>query len=183
MVEPGWIGSKTDNGKSDAFTDILKRAGKDSIEVQTQVKQSEQNKKFAFQSWGAHFVEVKIDPALPRVQVSRVVSVMNCGRIVTAKPARSQIMGGVVMGIGMALMEETVYDEKTDCQRRAIWPTTTCRPISTYRRLMCSLSVSPTLNSIRSAAEVWAKSGSPEPPPRLGTQFIMRPANESATFR
>ena len=38
---------------------------------------------------------------------------MNCGRVVTAKPARSQIMGGVVMGIGMALMEETVYDEKT----------------------------------------------------------------------
>lgn len=54
-----------------------------------------------------------IDPQLPRVQVSRVVSVMNCGRIVTAKPARSQIMGGVVMGIGMALSEETVYDSKT----------------------------------------------------------------------
>jgi len=38
---------------------------------------------------------------------------MNCGRIVTAKPARSQIIGGVVMGIGMALLEETAYDPQT----------------------------------------------------------------------
>src|SRR5205085_5077433 len=59
------------------------------------------------------FVEVRIEPLLPRVQVARVVSVMNCGRVVTAKPARSQILGGVVMGIGMALMEETAYDFKT----------------------------------------------------------------------
>ena len=62
---------------------------------------------------GAHFCEVKIDPLLPRVQVTRVVSVMNCGRIVSAKTARSQIMGGVTMGIGMALMEETSYDPAT----------------------------------------------------------------------
>ncbi|MEY2550993.1 MAG: xanthine dehydrogenase YagR molybdenum-binding subunit, partial [Verrucomicrobiota bacterium] len=48
-----------------------------------------------------------------RVQVSRVVSVMNCGRIVSAKTARSQIIGGVTMGIGMALMEETSYDPAT----------------------------------------------------------------------
>ena len=53
---------------------------------------------------------MKIDPLLPRVQVTRVVSVMNCGRVVSAKTARSQIIGGVVMGIGMALTEETAYD-------------------------------------------------------------------------
>lgn len=113
MVEPGRIGLKSDKAKSDGFIDILKRSGRNSIEVETKVKQSEENNKFAFQSWGAHFVEVKIDELLPRVQVSRVVSVMNCGRVVTAKPARSQIMGGVVMGVGMALTEETVYDGKT----------------------------------------------------------------------
>ncbi|MEY2479897.1 MAG: xanthine dehydrogenase YagR molybdenum-binding subunit [Verrucomicrobiota bacterium] len=113
MVAPGRIGSKIDNKKSDAYIDILKRAGRDSIEVESQLKDPEENKKFAFQSWGAHFCEVKIDPLLPRVQVTRVVSVMNCGRIVTPKPARSQIMGGVVMGIGMALTEETAYDFKT----------------------------------------------------------------------
>ena len=113
MIAPLRLGLNNAHQKSDSFTDILKRAGRDSIEVETKVKQSEENNKWVFQSWGAHFVEVKIDPLLPRVKVSRVVSVMNCGRIVTARPARSQILGGVVMGIGMALMEETVYDEKT----------------------------------------------------------------------
>src|SRR4051812_2725899 len=113
MVSPGRIGLKNDSTKSDGFTDILHRANRPSMEVETKVKESEESTKFIFQSWGAHFVEVTIDPLLPRVQVSRVVSVMNCGRVVTAKPARSQIMGGAVMGIGMALMEETAYDPKT----------------------------------------------------------------------
>jgi xanthine dehydrogenase YagR molybdenum-binding subunit len=113
MVAPGRIGLKTDSAKSDAYADILKRAGKNSIEVQTDLKKPEENKKLAFQSFGAHFCEVKIDPLLPRVQVTRVVTVMNCGRIVSAKTATSQIMGGVVMGIGMALEEETAYDPAT----------------------------------------------------------------------
>jgi xanthine dehydrogenase YagR molybdenum-binding subunit len=113
MVAPGRIGLKTDSAKSDSYADILKRAGKNSLEVQTDLKPPEENKKFAFQSFGAHFCEVKIDPLLPRVQVTRVVSVMNCGRIVSAKTATSQIMGGVVMGVGMALEEETAYDPAT----------------------------------------------------------------------
>lgn len=113
MVAPGRIGLKNDTAKSDAFADILKRAGRDSLEVQTELKKPEPSKTHAFQSWGAHFCEVKIDPLLPRVQVTRVVNVMNCGRIINAKTARSQIMGGVVMGIGMALTEETSYDPGT----------------------------------------------------------------------
>ncbi len=112
MIAPGRIGLK-DNSRSDGYVDILKRAGRASLDVQTELKPPEENKKIAFQSWGAHFCEVKIDPMLPRVQVTRVVSAMNCGRIVTAKLGRSQIIGGVVMGIGMALTEETVYDSKT----------------------------------------------------------------------
>ncbi len=112
LLEPGRVGLK-DKSKADAFADILRRAGRDSIEVQTELKEPEMSKQFAFQSWGAHFCEVKIDPLLPRVQVTRFVSVMNCGRVVTAKPAHNQIMGGIVMGIGMALMEETAYDPVT----------------------------------------------------------------------
>src|SRR5438874_2655685 len=113
LVSEGRIGIVTEQTKSDSFTDIMKRAGRDSIEVQSKETPPEQSKTNAFQSWGAHFCEVKIDPLLPRVQMTRVVSVMNCGRIVSAKTARSQIMGGVTMGIGMALMEETSYDPAT----------------------------------------------------------------------
>jgi xanthine dehydrogenase YagR molybdenum-binding subunit len=113
MVEPGRIGLKNDKSKSDRYTDILQRAGKKSIKVESKIREAEENGKLAFQSWGAHFCEVKIDPLLPRVQVTRVVTVINCGRVVTFKPARSQILGGVVMGIGMALHEATEYDPKT----------------------------------------------------------------------
>jgi len=113
MVAPGRIGSKVDGARSDSYSEIMKRAGRDSMDVQTELKPPAENKKLAFQSFGAHFCEVKIDPALPRVQVTRVVSVMNCGRVVSAKTARSQIIGGVVMGIGMALTEETAYDPGT----------------------------------------------------------------------
>jgi xanthine dehydrogenase YagR molybdenum-binding subunit len=113
MVVPGRIGLKNEPAKSDSFTDILRRAGKPAIAVESKLQEPEENTKQAFQSWGAHFCEVKIDPLLPRVQVTRVVTAINCGRVVTYKPARSQILGGVVMGIGMALHEATEYDPKT----------------------------------------------------------------------
>jgi xanthine dehydrogenase YagR molybdenum-binding subunit len=113
MVEAERIGLRNDKSKSDRYTDILQRAGKKSIKVESKMREAEENGKLAFQSWGAHFCEVKIDPLLPRVQVTRVVTVINCGRVVTFKPARSQILGGVVMGIGMALHEATEYDPKT----------------------------------------------------------------------
>lgn len=113
MVAPGRIGLQKDASKSDSFTEILRRAGRDAIAVESELKNPEENHKLAFQSWGAHFCEVQIDPLLPRVQVTRVVSAMNCGRVVSAKTARSQIMGGIVMGIGMALTEETAYDART----------------------------------------------------------------------
>jgi xanthine dehydrogenase YagR molybdenum-binding subunit len=113
MLAPGRIGLTNNRTKSDSYVDILRRAGRDSLEVQTELKESEPNNKYAFQSFGADFVEVKIDELLPRVQVTRVVSVINCGRVVTFKPARNQIIGGVNMGIGMALMEATEYDPQT----------------------------------------------------------------------
>ena len=58
----------------------------------------------------AVFVEVRVDEELGVVRVTRVVSAVAAGRIINPKTARSQILGGVVMGIGMALHEETVPD-------------------------------------------------------------------------
>ncbi len=113
MVAPGRIGLKNDHAKSDSYNDLLHRAGKESLTVESKMQKPEEDEKQVFQSWGAHFVEVKIDPLLPRVQVTRVVTAINCGRVVTYKLARSQILGGAVMGIGMALMEATEYDPKT----------------------------------------------------------------------
>ena len=61
-------------------------------------------------SFAAHFVEVHVDPDLRTIRVARVVSAVDGGRILNPKTARSQIIGGIVGGIGMALFEETVSD-------------------------------------------------------------------------
>lgn len=63
----------------------------------------------SYYSFGAHFVEVRIDEALGRLRVSRVVSALDCGRIVNPKTATSQIKGGIIFGIGMALMEAVEF--------------------------------------------------------------------------
>lgn len=117
LVGPGRLGVKGgDPTKSDGLTDILTRAGKDTLEADGAFQPSKgmvHDEDVVFQSFGAQFVEVKIDPELPRVQVARVISVMDCGRIINPKTARSQVLGGVTMGLGMALSEETVYDRAT----------------------------------------------------------------------
>lgn len=69
--------------------------------------------KYACHSFGAHFVEVVVDDPVPLVRVRRVVSVMDIGRVLNPKTTRSQVIGGVTMGIGAALMEETLYDPNT----------------------------------------------------------------------
>jgi xanthine dehydrogenase YagR molybdenum-binding subunit len=60
----------------------------------------------------AIFAEVKVDEQLGTIRVTRIVSAVAAGRILNTTTARSQIMGGVVWGIGMALHEETLVDHK-----------------------------------------------------------------------
>jgi xanthine dehydrogenase YagR molybdenum-binding subunit len=68
--------------------------------------------KFSMHSFGAHFVEVTWQPEIARLRVSRVVSVIDAGRILNPLAGRNQIEGAVVMGIGMSLFEETSYDPR-----------------------------------------------------------------------
>ena len=60
----------------------------------------------------AHFVEVRVEPRTRRVRVPRVVSVVDCGRVVSPRTARSQALGGVVWGIGAALREVSEVDPR-----------------------------------------------------------------------
>ncbi|WP_353064202.1 xanthine dehydrogenase family protein molybdopterin-binding subunit [Tunturibacter psychrotolerans] len=69
--------------------------------------------KFSFHSYGAQFAEVTWQPEIARLRVSRVVTVIDAGRILNPRPARNQIEGAVVMGVGMAMFEETVYDPRS----------------------------------------------------------------------
>jgi xanthine dehydrogenase YagR molybdenum-binding subunit len=69
--------------------------------------------KLSFHSYGAQFVEVTWQPEIARLRVSRVVTVIDAGRILNPRPARNQIEGAVMMGVGMALFEETMYDPRS----------------------------------------------------------------------
>jgi len=68
--------------------------------------------KFSTQSFGCHFVEVTWQPEIARLRVSRVVSVIDAGKIINTLAGRNQIQGAVVMGLGMALLECTEYDRQ-----------------------------------------------------------------------
>jgi xanthine dehydrogenase YagR molybdenum-binding subunit len=68
---------------------------------------------FSFHSYGAQFAEVTWQPEIARLRVSRVVTVIDAGQILNPRPARNQIEGAVVMGVGMALFEETMYDPRS----------------------------------------------------------------------
>ena len=70
-------------------------------------------KDFSLHSYGCQFVEVEWEPEIARLRVSRVVTVIDAGRIINRKAATNQIMGAVVMGVGMGLLEQTVYDQRT----------------------------------------------------------------------
>ena len=72
-----------------------------------------ESKKYSLHSYGAQFAEVTWQPETARLRVSRFVSVIDAGRILNPKPARNQIEGAVVMGIGMALLEESRYDQRS----------------------------------------------------------------------
>jgi xanthine dehydrogenase YagR molybdenum-binding subunit len=67
---------------------------------------------YSTHSFGAQFAEVEWDPGIARLRVSRVVCVIDGGRIINMKTATNQVAGAIVMGVGMGLLEETVYDQR-----------------------------------------------------------------------
>jgi len=96
-----------------SWADIVAHAGRHEIVAEATANESERKKQHSCHTWGALFVEVKVDPALARVRVSRIVAAYAAGTILNPKTARSQYIGGLIWGIGYALMEHTVRDEHT----------------------------------------------------------------------
>jgi xanthine dehydrogenase YagR molybdenum-binding subunit len=93
-----------------SVTDVMTRGGVQSVEATAEAKPNPDADKYARHAFGAQFAEVRIDPELRTIKVSRWVGAFDCGKVVNAKTARSQLIGGIVFGIGMALMEETRID-------------------------------------------------------------------------
>jgi xanthine dehydrogenase YagR molybdenum-binding subunit len=101
------------DGDATPIAELVRRAGRVAEAEATAKPPDAKDQKSSIHSFGAQFCEVKVDPLLPCVQVTRWVSVMNVGRVLNPKTARSQVLGGVTMGIGMALLEHTAYDPRT----------------------------------------------------------------------
>jgi xanthine dehydrogenase YagR molybdenum-binding subunit len=109
----GQLRLKGDPSQQLALAEIVRSGG--SAQMQAQVDAEPDAKKrepYATATHSAVFVEVRVDEALGKVRVSRVVSAIAAGRVVNPKTAHSQILGGVVWGIGMALQEETQMDHE-----------------------------------------------------------------------
>lgn len=128
-VSNGRVFIKNFPDRGESFTEILQRQGEDSLEAYKETEPLDTDSKvkhrvfsgidgasgpatdnYTMHSFGAHFAEVKVDPDLGTIKVTRYVGAFAGGRIINQKTANSQVMGAIVGGIGMALLEETVSE-------------------------------------------------------------------------
>jgi xanthine dehydrogenase YagR molybdenum-binding subunit len=107
----GKLVSKRDPSRAVSIADVMRHGAVDRIEQDVTTNPS-QDASRAHNTHSAIFVEVRIDEQLGVIRVTRVVSAVAAGRILNTKTASSQILGGVVWGIGMALHEETLIDHR-----------------------------------------------------------------------
>lgn len=103
---------KSDAARSVDIAAIMQRAGTQELTEVYDSKPSPEREKYASLAHGAQFVEVKVDPELGTVRVSRVIEITACGKILNPLASHSQEIGGVVWGIGMALEEATEIDHR-----------------------------------------------------------------------
>lgn len=110
--EGGGLASLTDTTRRERYASILERAQRDSVTVTEQASQPLELMHWSMHSYSAIFCEVAVNTVTGEPRVRRVLGSFDCGRILNAKTARSQFRGGIIMGLGMALMEETQFDER-----------------------------------------------------------------------
>ncbi|MTD55419.1 xanthine dehydrogenase family protein molybdopterin-binding subunit [Amycolatopsis pithecellobii] len=102
-----------DPSRWESYVRILERAGHDEVSVVASAADPDEMKAHSMHSFGAVFCEVRVNEVTGETRVDRVVGSYDCGRILNPKTAASQLRGGIIMGIGLALMEETAFDERT----------------------------------------------------------------------
>lgn len=112
-VRDGRLFSVADPTKGETYASLIARQKLPHIEVTTGSKPGPEQDQYAMHSFGAVFAEVHVDPDLGEIRVARVVGAYGVGNILNAKTANNQLRGGVIFGIGMALLEETWTDPRT----------------------------------------------------------------------
>jgi xanthine dehydrogenase YagR molybdenum-binding subunit len=108
----GRLQLKSDPSRFVSVSDVMKRNRLTEITETFEAQPSKEREKYATLAHGAQFVEVKVDPDLGIIRVTRAIEVTACGKIINPKASHSQEIGGVVWGIGMALQEATEIDHR-----------------------------------------------------------------------
>jgi len=112
IMKDGMLGLKEDPAVKISIPDLMKQRGLGILEHQTTSVPDPKQGQYGKYTHSAVFVEVKVDADLGNVAVSKVVVAVAAGRILNPKTARSQVLGGVVWGISMAMEEESVMDKQ-----------------------------------------------------------------------
>jgi xanthine dehydrogenase YagR molybdenum-binding subunit len=94
------------------FTDLLKQTGKPELQISKSSAGFAQRDKYATNSFSVHFVKLHVHPVTGVIKLKHMVSAADAGKIISEKTARSQMVGGAVGGIGMAMTEETLLDHR-----------------------------------------------------------------------
>lgn len=114
LARGGRLHRRDDESRSEAYADILARAGQAQVQGQGRgVRNPAVPESYALYSHGAVFAEVKVDPELCQIRVTRLVGAFAAGRIINPKLARSQLLGGMIWGLSFALLEGAVTDGRT----------------------------------------------------------------------
>jgi xanthine dehydrogenase YagR molybdenum-binding subunit len=111
-MKEGKLFLKSSAGDSEHYTVLLARNGNQPIEAIASVKPQINEKEFSCHSFGSVFAEVGVDPEVGTVRTRRIVAVYDVGRIMNEKLAKSQFIGGIVWGVGLALHEDTQVDAR-----------------------------------------------------------------------
>ena len=111
IARQGRLFRRDDETRSDGYADILARAGVAEIEASgTAAANPAAQAEYAMHAHGAVFAEVKVDPDLMQIRVSRMVGAFAAGRIINPRLVRSQLLGGMIWGVSFALYEAAVLD-------------------------------------------------------------------------
>jgi xanthine dehydrogenase YagR molybdenum-binding subunit len=114
VARNGRLIRRDDEGRSDSYADILGRAGLAEIEAGGNgAADPAAQSSYAMHAHGAVFAEVKVDPDLGQVRVSRLVGAFAAGRIINPRLVRSQLYGGMIWGMSFALHEQAVMDPRS----------------------------------------------------------------------
>jgi xanthine dehydrogenase YagR molybdenum-binding subunit len=109
----GGLFRSDDAHRGETYAAILQRLGREFVEAEATSGLPFETMKYAMHSYGMQFCEVRVNEASGEVRVARWLGSFDCGRILNARTATSQFRGGIIMGIGAALTEETLFDERS----------------------------------------------------------------------